>query len=998
MIAGRLRAMLFLCLAGLASLRAQDYTHVSGLVLDASYSSVPGALITVVNEHTGFRRITESQSDGGYVVSSLQPGIYKITVRKGGFRTVIRFGVKLGPSQPARADFNLAVGSIQESVTVEGTPLLLIADGPSVGTQVGREEMERLPLNGRGLLGVIELAPGAVITPATRGEAGQFSVGGQRPNANYFTVDGISANSGVSGGGLPAQSTGGALPGMTAFGSLENLVSRDALEEVRLQTSSTVPEFGRLPGAQVSLSSRSGSNELHGALSYGFRNKALDANDWYANQHGDARAPLRLHDVGATLGGPLRRNRTFFFVSYEALRLYQPFVWRQPVPSPASRESSPAWVQPVLKLFPSANGGLLGKGLAEWTGRISRPSRLDAGSLRLDHSIASRLTLFGRYADTPSATEFGSNVVNLLDLRSRGITAGLNLRLAPNLIVDWRWNASSATGDSLWRPPDPRAGPACFQFPGFSGDCDSLVRLSIAGAGQVVSGSEGRRSQSQFQINQTVVWNPRAHSFHFGADYVRLEPLRHDATGAVSVITDSLADLDGNNLWTANSPPRRTSAVVTALSLFAEDTWRASQRLTATLGVRWEISPAPEPSGPANFLNPVKNASSPLERPIWRSSYANFAPRAGLAYRLGRQGRTVLRGGAGLYLDSSLNLATDLVNDGPLNVSQYGSARNAPFSTILRFGFRPDLRLPIVKQWNVTLEHGFDDHNVLSAAYAGSIGRDLIRREMGGEGSTETDWLALATNHGASDYHGLQVHYRRRLTSYFEALVSYAWSHSIDNSSTDSGLYWAGSGLTPERDRGSSDFDVRQTFTAGFTYQVPRAARSAWWRGWALDGVVHARTGFPLTVMNAEQYNGIAFENILRPDHVFGQPNWYADASAPGGRRLNTISFHSARAGQQGNLGRNALTGLGMSQMDLSLRREFFSSERASIQLRIEAFNALNHANFADPVRFLSSPLFGQANSMLNLMLGTGSPGSGLAPLFQSGGPRSLQISVRIRF
>jgi Outer membrane receptor for ferrienterochelin and colicins len=135
--------------------------------------------------------MTQSRPDGGYVVSSLQPGVYKITVRKTGFRTAIRFGVKLNPSQPARVDFKLVVGSVQETVTVEGAAPLLNGDDASVGVLVGRDEMERLPLNGGALLSVLQLAPGVLITPATRGEAGQFTVNGQRPNTNSFLVDGV---------------------------------------------------------------------------------------------------------------------------------------------------------------------------------------------------------------------------------------------------------------------------------------------------------------------------------------------------------------------------------------------------------------------------------------------------------------------------------------------------------------------------------------------------------------------------------------------------------------------------------------------------------------------------------------------------------------------------------------------------------------------------------------------------------------------------------------
>jgi hypothetical protein len=987
-------------LISMSPLSAQNFTHVSGVILDASTGSVPGALVTVVNEDTGFRRVTTSRPDGGYVVSSLEPGTYKITVRKVGFHTVIRFGVKLGLAQPARVDFKLTVGSMQEAVTVEGSNPLLNSEDFSVGTSVGRDEIERLPLNGGGLLSLLELAPGVVITPATRGDAGQFSAGGQRPNTNAFSVDGISANSGVSGGGLPAQSTGAALPGLTAFGSLDSLVSRDALEELHVGTSTAVPEFGRLPGAQVSLKSRSGSNDLHGSLFAGFRNELLNANDWFSNQHGDARAFQRFEDFAATLGGPVWRNHTFFFLSYEGMRLSQPAVWRQPVPSENARQNAADWVRPMLNLFPGPNGPDLGGGLAEWTGNVSRPSRLDAGAARIDQVITSRLTLFGRYSETPSSAEFGSAPVNLLDLHSSSVTAGLNARARPDLVIDLRVNASSASANSLWRQADPSAPPACYQFFASAISCDYLARLSIAGVGQVASGSEGRRSQSQLQINQTAGWNHGAHSIQFGADYLRLAPERRDATSSFSVIASSLTDLTGMNApWTANSPARNATAVVEEASFFAEDTWRVTPRLTVRYGLRWEISPAPEASGQSKyFLDPLKNYAVPLQGPVWQSTYANIAPRFGFAYRLTGIGRTVLRAGAGYYFDSSLSLATDLINDGPLNVSQYMNGQHGIFSTVLHFGFPLDLRLPLVKQWNVALEHALDARDVVSMGYTGSSGDKLIRREAGGAGSTETDLFVLATNHGSSAYHSLQAQYRRRLARGFESLVSYAWSHAIDNSSTDAGIYWAGSGLTPSQDRASSDFDVRHLLTAGFSYEAPPGIRSGAWRGWTLDGMLHARTGFPITVLDSEEFTGIAFENVLRPDLVISQPVWIADSGAPGGRRINASAFQAASDSAQGDLGRNAFNGFGMFQLDLALRREFFAAERHSLQLRVEAFNAFNHANFADPVRFLASPLFGQSPSMLNYMLGTGSPGSGLAPMLQGGGARSLQVGLRFRF
>ena len=1003
MIYARLPAVILICLAGSGALRAQHYTHIAGVIIDGSGASVPDAMVGVVNEDTGFHHTTLSKSDGGYLVSSLQPGVYKITVRKIGFRTMVRFGIPVNEAQPARVDFKLVVGSLQETITVEGAPQLLNSQDASVGTMVGTDLIDRLPLNGGPLLSLLELTPALVVTPATRAETGQFTVNGQRPNTHYFTVDGVSANSGVSGGGSAAEATGGALPLMTAFGSLDSLVTIGALQEMRVQTSTTVAEFGRLPGAQVSLTTRSGSNQLHGALADRFRNDALDANNWFANQHGDGRAQLRFQDFSAALGGPLRRDHTFFFASYEGMWMRQPFVWNVPVPSLAARDGSLPWAQPLLKMFPAPNGRELGKGLADWTGGISRPARLDTGALRLDHAFTSRLTGFARYSESPSSTEFGSDPINSLALHSRSITGGLTLRAQPALVFDLHLNVSRATAASLWRQsgatlPDCSIEPATRYFLLSPGVCNYLVRFSIAGVGRVVSGSEGLRSQSQYQISPGAIWNIRTHSIRFGADYRRLSPIRNDASGALSILADSVPDLaTSGNFWHTTSPERYVSAVVSEISAYAQDIWRVTPRLTATFGLRWEISPAPWLRG-ATHVDPATGQSLDIHRPTWPTTFGNYAPRAGFAYQPWASGRTVLRAGMGFYFDSSLSLATDLVNDGPLNVSNFQSPRNGLIQTQLVFGFMPNLHLPLVKQWNASIEHAFDRSDVVTAGYVGSSGGNLIRREIGGPGSTNASLLALGTNHGQSQYHSLQAQYRRRLAAGVQAIVSYSWSHSIDNSSTDAGLYWAGSGLQLGRDRGSSDFDLRHSFTAGVSYDVPGKIRARLLRNWAADGTFRARTGFPINVLNAEQFMGVSFENVFRPDLVPAQPVWITDPSAPGGRRINRAAFLTATGSTQGDLGRNALVGFGMYQLDLAVRRDFPVGKTRSLQFRMDAFNALNHANFSDPIRFLASPLFGQSNSMLNLMLGTGSPGSGLAPVFQSGGARSLQAAVRFQF
>jgi hypothetical protein len=988
---------------------AQTQTHLSGWIRDPSDASIPDAAITVMNQDTGFRRLTNSRSDGSYVVISLEPGVYKITVRHSGFRTLIRLGVRVDVRQPAHVDFMLPLGSMQESITVEDNQTIGLADDSSVGAWITRDDIERIPASGRSLTSLLEFIPGTIITPATRGEAGQFTAGGQRPNANYFSVDGISANTGVSAGGLPAQSTGGSLPTMTALGSLHGLLSLDAINEFHVQTSSTAPEFGRLPGAQITLSSRAGSNDFHGSAFDYLRNQVFDANDWFANSHGNSRQPARMNDFGATLGGAIKRHRTFFFFSYDGMRLKSLLSWRAAVPDAQARHESPVWARPLLDLYPLPNAQELGSGLAVWTGQAARPARFDATSIRLDHALTSGITLFGRFGQTPSTSQFGGAQINDIAIASRGFSLGADARLKPNLAASIRMNVSESSLRSVWGRQG--ASPCHRQVVvaallRVQNTCDYLLRFSIAGVGQVVSGTEPRQTQAQWHVAPAGVATIRSHEIRIGADYLQLNPARQDAGPSLGVIADSLTNtVDARGLWLAVSDPQTRHSVLKEETLFAVDTWRVHPLFTVSLGLRWEFTPPPELSSISSLFIDPSNPSYVFsnQKTAWDRASANLAPRFGVAYRPSAQSRTVLRAGWGVYYDSSLSIATDLVNGGPFSFSRYLSAQYAPFPSLLTYGFMPDLRLPSVKQWSGAVEHAFGRGHFLSAAYEGAAGEQLLRREFGGFENTETLQLALATNHGWSAYHGLQVQYRVKTGHGWSGLASYSWSHSIDNSSSDSLLYWAGSGLKASGDRGSSDFDVRHAFNAAVSYETqPRTGARGLWslllRRWGFDSVFRARTGFPITILDADYYQGLSFANVFRPDLVPGQPIWMTDHSAPGGRRLNSGAFLQAANLVQGNLGRNSIAGFGMYQADLALRRTFRFGEHQSVQFRIEAFNAFNHPGYADPVRVLSSPLFGQSVSMLNVMLGTGSPASGLTPAFQNGGPRSVQLMLRLRF
>src|SRR3954453_3238396 len=428
---------------------AQRYVDLWGRILDATEGGIAQAAVTVVNEESGFRRVTQSDPSGRYTVGSLQAGSYKMTVRKEGFRTLMRFGLRLAASV-TRADFVMPVGSVEETITVYGTAPLVSHEDGGAGTTLERGEFKQLPLNGRGLLTLLEMTPGTNVIPATRGDAGQFTASGQRANANYFTVDGVSANMGVTAGGLPAQTSGGTLPALSAFGSMDSLISLESVQEMRVTTSSSVAEFGRLPGATVGLMSRSGSNEFHGAAAYRFRDQLLNANDWFANEAGYGRMPLRLHDFTGAFGGPVRRNRSFFFLSYQRVSMLQPFVWLQGTPSTEARAAAADWAQPLVQLFPLPTRESVAGGVGEAVVQSTRPAGLQTGGVRFDQALGRRASLFARYNDSPSRNEFGGLAVNRLDLRSQALTVGVSAHATANTNFDARVNESQSTANSLW--------------------------------------------------------------------------------------------------------------------------------------------------------------------------------------------------------------------------------------------------------------------------------------------------------------------------------------------------------------------------------------------------------------------------------------------------------------------------------------------------------------------------------------------------------------------
>src|SRR5215472_1935954 len=367
------------CLALFSGIVCAQSTNasLSGLVIDASKARIAGAMIAAISSATNIRDETTTNATGEYYLPSLLPGTYRIEAEKTGFKKLVRLDVTLHVQDTVKIDFEMAIGSASETIRVEGGAPLLNTSDATVSTLIETRFIENMPLNGRSFSALINLTPGVVLVNSNFFEEGQFSVNGQRPDANYFTVDGVSANLGT-----PVSSFGqggtGQLPATNAFGGFSNLASLDALQEFRIQTSTFAPEFGRTPGAQVSVVTKSGTNTLHGTAFEYVRNDIFDANDWFANHSGLPQPELRQNDFGGVLGGPIIKDKLFFFGSYEGVRVRQPQVANTYVPDLASRQNAPTAVQPLLNAFPLPTGSELGNGTAAFLAGYSDPASLDS--------------------------------------------------------------------------------------------------------------------------------------------------------------------------------------------------------------------------------------------------------------------------------------------------------------------------------------------------------------------------------------------------------------------------------------------------------------------------------------------------------------------------------------------------------------------------------------------------------------------------------------------
>jgi hypothetical protein len=915
-------------------------------------------------------------------------------------------------------------------------------DSAAIGTVIENRQVAGLPLDGRNFYELSLLVPGAV--PAAQGSAGSvrgdfaFSVNGAREDSNNFLLDGVYNVD----------------PKLNTFGVRPSV---DAIREFEMLTSTYDASFGRNPGAQVNVVLKSGSNQLHGSVFEFFRNGALDARNYFAP--GGEAAPLyQRNQFGFSLGGPILKDRTFFFADYEGTRSREGITRLTRVPTVQERGGD--FSQSSLRPFDPLTGmpfqgGMIPAGRINQIGRaianlyplpnrsdplqnfVSSPTqrdRNDTFDIRLDHSLNNSSNLVFRYSfgDRDLFEPFTGPTFSLLPgygdsvpRRSQNVMLGETHTFTPAFINDLRLAFNRVAqrviqenaGTSLNRQvglPELSANPRDF----------GLSFITVTGFSPL--GHEGNNPQSgvtnTYQILDTATYGRGNHLIKLGADlrFMQQNAFRDVQSRGflnfVGVTGNALADLllgvpfitGGARL--DNPQHLRTESY----NFFVNDSFRLTPRFTLNAGLRYEYnSPSVDAEDRANIYDPATQRLVHVgENGVPRSGYEadknNFAPRIGLAWTLGDERKTVLRGGYGVYYDqSALAPGEALYFNAPyFDFNLYFSLPglpltvNDPFPSFFPFplpdsalAIQRDLRTAYMQHWNFSLQQELGGSRVIEAAYVGSKGTKLLAGRDINQGFPtplqlpfpirpvpQFDDISILESRANSSYHSLQLRFQQRLDFGLSVLSSYTWSKSIDdasgffNSAGDPNFPQDSFNLSAER--GLSNFDIRHRLSLSYAYDLPFGkgrtffADAGWLSnilsGWQTFGIVTLQTGRPFTVALLQELDqsgtgrsSLGFGANDRPN-VVGDPRL---ASRTPEQWFNTAAFALPPRGNFGSAGRNILEGPGYQNVNASLLKNTMLSERFNLQLRAEVFNLFNHPNFNLPDNFLGSPTFGRISS-----------------------------------
>lgn len=919
---------------------------LAGTVYDPQHAAVPNAGVVATSASTGVESRTVSDEHGRYRFATLPAGDYRIAAQVAGFAPA-ELRMHLEPGGAYRTDAVLSLGSVSSVATVSAEPLTIETARSQIAATVRPEEAQQLPFNGRNYLDLALLLPGvsqtntasAQVFAETSEVIGQgYSVNSQRNFSNSFVVDGLSAND-------------------DAAGLAGNVFGLDTVNEFQVVTSGGQAEFGRALGGYFNVVTRSGTSALHGGV-YGFlRNHRLNA----ANALSHSTLPLTQGQFGASMGGPIMRDRTFFFTNYEGRRLNTNGILTIAPASAAAINT---------KLIASGYGGPLLAVGAGLTTLYPTTLHTDNAFARIDHRLTQRDDFTLRYSlyrlNATNARGVGglSAVSNGTAVRDTNHTVAASniFTVSPRLISETR---AQVTVDDLNAPPNDGVGPT----------------VSIAGVATLgrFSSSPVARRNVLGEAVENIVLQRGAHAFKAGADGLfNSTTIGFPMQSRGSYSFASLAAFQASTYNTQGYTQTFGNSTVTLhnpnLGAYVQDEWRATSRLTVNLGARYDVEGLPTVAADRN----------------------NLSPRIGIAFAPRHDGATVLRGSFGLFYDRvalrplanallSANNTTDptqaVLTSYTFSPGQAGApvfpavAAAPPAGALLNFTLM-DQHHPSASslQASAEVEQAIGARTSLAISYQHVHGMHLVasvNRNINPDGTRANPAFANAKQYtGAADsqYDGLAVSLVQRPVSWGNARVSYTWSKAVDDVSE----FFFSAPVNNFRiadDRARSDDDQRHRVSFDATLHTPLAGghgtRSAVLHGWQLGGILQYTSRLPFNITSGvTSLQGTS----LRPCLAL------------------TLSTACRQAQSGSLLPRNAGIGFDTFTLNTRLSRTIRFGERVSAEAVAEAFNALNHRNDMVPNGTFGSGAYPSA------------PSSTFGQATAAGDPRSVQLALRLKF
>ena len=1003
---------------------AQTSATMAGRVLDSTGASIPGVTITAQQLERGIERVTTTGPDGRFVLAGLPVGAYDVRVELAGFKPVLRQGIVLTVGDAVTVDFAMEVGALAETVTV-------IAGASPVNTRTGElsylvteRAIEQLPLNGRNYTDLAFLQPG--VTPYPHRDGGSvvahglgMSVNGQDPRANVYLLDGTLLNDMTNG---PAGSAAG-----TALGT-------ETVQEFRVETNAYGAEFGRMSGGQINVITKSGANALTGSAYEFHRNDALDPKNYFDV---GGKPPFTRNQFGVTAGGPVKRNRLFYFAGYEGLRENLGRTITSSVPDANARLGmladparpgefvnvgvNPA-VAPYVNAYPAPNGANLGDGTALYSFQFDQRIDQDFFQGRIDANLSAASQFFARYtlddADQRLPLDYPQFPRAFLS-RNQYATAELKQTYTANVLGTYRFGYSrTRVGQDV---------EANTPLPPFVPGREFIGNIDVGGLQRfgTQSSVDVRFLQQVTSVQGDLDWTRGRHLVRAGAIAERYQQDMVNPT--FSLGTYSFANL---RALLENRPTSFIGLTPAArfdrqwpfwiAGGYLQDEYQAHARLTITAGLRYEFMTMPiDTGGRDSALIHFTDRTATPGQLYSGADYDNVSPRVGVSWAATGDGRTAVRGGYGLYYatNSSQNLIVTVTNppETPRVVYQAPTFPNPPFDRASGLSIRPvqwDVVTPSIQVWNANLQRELGGQIAIMAGYAGSRGRHLLRSNdlntaapaTGADGlpffaagapRMNTAWTTIEakTSDGDSWYSALIVEVRRRAAKGLSWQASYTWSDSEDTTQASTFFSDATNGTTsafPEfiadYNRGPSDFNVRHNLVANATWELPRR--------WRVSAIATYRSGYPLTVFVQNNRSRSQWQPSLGPgigrDRPGYAPGFDAGNAVTGNpdQWFNPQAFVLQPAGTFGNTGRGDFEGPDLRMVDLSIGKDLRLSASGVVELKLEVFNLFNRANFGVP----------------NLVAFAGAA-DGEAPLGSFGrvrntvtSARQMQLGVRVRF